>query len=74
MSNRRGISNKYRMEITAKEECQFCFGTGMRIEQSANKYSNKIEILLSVCPCVRVVPRLVHDPHSRPDVILEDTP
>jgi hypothetical protein len=68
MGKRRDISDKYRMEVTAKEDCPNCFGTGIRIEQKANATWNRIEISLSVCMCVRVLPRLVADMHTRQDV------
>ena len=65
MITRREVSGKYRMEVTAIEECADCHGTGICIEQSFSPYSRKLEILLSICACVRILPRLSHDPNAR---------
>jgi hypothetical protein len=65
MTTRREVSGKYRMEVTAVEECVDCHGTGICIEQSFSSYSHKLEILLSICACVRILPRLSHDPNAR---------
>lgn len=56
---RREVSGNYRMEVTAAEGCPECFGTGIKMEQSASPLCRKIEIILSICPCVRVIPRMV---------------
>lgn len=68
MSKRRNVSEKYRMEVTATEDCPKCFGTGIELEQKPYPGSRRIEINLSVCMCVRVLPRLVHDTFAREDV------
>jgi hypothetical protein len=65
MSKRREISGKYRMEVTASEDCPKCFGTGIELEQTPNATSRRVEINLAICMCVRVLPRLVHDPNAR---------
>lgn len=70
MSKRREVSGKYRMEVTASEECLHCAGTGIAIEQSFSGYTRKLEVLLSICKCVRVLPRLIEDPQAREDDVV----
>jgi hypothetical protein len=72
MSKRRSVSDKYRMEITANEGCNLCRGTGISMEQTAFSGSRKIEIVLSVCMCVRVVPRLIQDAFAYEDPFQEE--
>jgi hypothetical protein len=67
VSKRRSVSDKYRMEVTAKEDCPKCFGTGIEMEQRSSSASRKVEITLSVCMCVRVMPRLQADLNTRDD-------
>ena len=65
MTTRREVSGKYRMEVTAIAECPECHGTGIFIEHSFTSYSRKLEILLSICACVRILARLSDDPNAR---------
>jgi hypothetical protein len=63
---RREISRQYRMEVTAREDCPKCYGTGIELAQKPWPSQNRMEISLSVCMCIRVLPRLVADMQSRP--------
>lgn len=59
MATRREISGNYRMELTALEDCKECNGTGISLEQTHYKISGKLELNLKICPCLRIIPRLV---------------
>ena len=72
MAKRREISAKYRMEVTALESCDKCFGTGICIEQEPQGILRQIN--LSVCMCVRVLPRLTSDPTTRNDPFEKEEP
>lgn len=61
MAKRREVSGNYRMMVSALEECQRCFGTGIAIEHKPWLNQARVEIGLQICMCVRLVPILKSD-------------
>ena len=47
------------MMVSALEECPGCCGTGIQIIQKPWPGQSRVEISLSICMCVRVVPVLL---------------
>jgi hypothetical protein len=58
IKKRQPVKTGYIMQITAEETCARCLGTGINAEQHYNATFRKLDIEVSVCSCVRVVPRL----------------
>jgi hypothetical protein len=55
---RQPIKTAYVMQITADENCTHCLGTGINAEQRYNLMFHRLDIEVTVCSCVRVVPRV----------------
>lgn len=64
MAKRREVSGNYRMMVSALQDCEKCFGTGIELEQIPHAVSRKVEINVSVCMCVRIVPMHVAEGSS----------